>query len=277
MEIGTFQELEIIKILSFGAYLDGGQGQEILLPSKYLPDGAEPGAKVRVFLYHDSEDRPIATTETPLLVRGEIARLRCVGKAHFGAFLDWGLSKDLLLPNSEQVGLVREGGHYLVYAYLDQKTGRMAASQKIEKHVSDQPYPFRILDQVDLEVDQQTDLGYKVIINRKYLGLLHESDVFEPLMPGDRIEGFIKHIREDRKIDVGAGVPGYAKIPAEALKIEKLLHEQGGYLPYDDDSDPQEIQRVFQMSKRSFKAALGALYKARKIQFPPQGGIQRQS
>lgn len=277
LEIGTYQELEVLKILSFGAYLDAGEAQEILLPARYVPEGLRSGDRIRVFLYHDSEDRPIATTEKPLIVRGEIGRLRCLSKTHFGAFLDWGLPKDLFLPLSEQVGTVRVGGDYLVRAYVDEMTGRMTASQKIDKHQLAGEYPFGLRDPVDMEIDSLTDLGYKVIVNRRYLGLIHHSDVFQPLKPGDRIQGFVKNIREDRKIDLVPGRPGYEKVPEEARKIESMLHDKGGYLPYDDRSDPQEIQKVFGMSKRTFKAALGALYKAKRIQFPPEGGIQRLS
>ncbi len=277
LEIGTYQELEVLKILSFGAYLDAGEAQEILLPARYVPEGLRSGDRIRVFLYHDSEDRPIATTEKPLIVRGEIGRLRCLSKTHFGAFLDWGLPKDLFLPLSEQVGTVRVGGDYLVRAYVDEMTGRMTASQKIDKHQLAGEYPFGLRDPVDMEIDSLTDLGYKVIVNRRYLGLIHHSDVFQPLKPGDRIQGFVKNIREDRKIDLVPGRPGYEKVSEEARKIESMLHDKGGYLPYDDRSDPQEIQKVFGMSKRTFKAALGALYKAKRIQFPPEGGIQRLS
>lgn len=274
LEIGTYQELEVIKILDFGAYLDAGEGQELLLPVRYVPAGLRPGDRLRVFLYHDSEDRPIATTEEPRLLRGEIGRLRCVSKTSFGAFLDWGLTKDLLLPLSEQIGTLRVGGDYLVRAYVDERTGRMAATQKIEPPPAPQDYPFTVRDQVAMEVDSLTDLGYKVIVERKYLGLIHRSDVFQPLAPGDQLSGFIKKIRDDGKLDLVPGRPGYEKVSQEALRIEALLQDSGGYLPYDDKSDPGKIQEVFSMSKRTFKAAIGALYKARKIRFPSEGGIQ---
>lgn len=270
IQVGQFNRLRIERIKDTGAYMQDGK-DGILLPKRYVPKGARPGDELDVFVYHDSEDRLICTTQQPKAIVGDIAFLKVVSIARHGAFLDWGLMKDLFVPHGKQVSPMRLGGEYLVHVYIDEKTGRIAASQYLEHLLSNEELTVKELDVVDLIVYRQTDLGYAVIINNKHTGLLYFSDVFTTLSTGDTLKGFIKTIREDGKIDVGAGKPGYTKTEDEAEKILRLLHGNNGYLPYHDKSAPEHIYEFFGISKKVFKMALGKLYKERKIELTKTG------
>ncbi len=270
IQAGQYHNLKVLRIKEAGAYLDDGN-QGILLPKKETPHGSKPGDELTVFVYHDSEDRPIATTRHPKAVVGDIVKLKVVGNSMVGTFLDWGLMKDLLVPKSKQISPMRLGGEYLVHVYLDEKTGRVAASQYLEHLLSNDELSVKEKDAVQLTVYRKTDLGFVMIINNQHTGLLHFNDVFRELEIGEQIEGYIKTIRADHKIDLAVGKPGYQRVEDETGKIIRLLHEKDGFLPYHDKTDPETIYEVFGMSKKAFKMALGKLYKEKKIHLLDNG------
>lgn len=270
VKTGEFNELEVVRVVSIGAYLDDG-GDGILLPKRYMPDDTGVGDRIKVFIYHDSESRMIATTEQPTGVVGDIVMLPVVSVTPQGAFLDWGLPKDIFVAKSQQKERMYKGGKYLVRVYLDERTGRVAATSKIDPFLSNEKLTVKKSEPVNLVVYRMTDLGYFVIINNRHTGVLHYSDVFRELCPGDRLQGFIKKIRPDNKIDVMPGIRGYDKVSGEEEKILQLLTAHNGYLPYHDKSDPEDIYRFFGMSKKIFKMTTGSLYKQRKIEFTSSG------
>lgn len=270
IQVGQFNSLIVQRIKDAGAYLDDGN-EGILLPKRFVPNGTKIGDEINVFVYHDSENRLIATTLIPKAVVGDIALLRVVDISSHGAFVDWGLMKDLLVPKSKQISPMRLGGDYLVSLYIDAQTGRVAASQYIEQLFSNEEISVVEKEIVDLIVYRQTDLGYAMIINKKHIGLLHQNEVFMDINIGDKLQGFIKTIRPDNKIDVTIGKPGYQKTEDESSKIMRLLQENDGYLPYHDKSEPEEIYSFFGMSKKTFKMTLGKLFKERKIELTKTG------
>lgn len=270
LQAGKYYTLKIVKFVEFGAYLDA-DGDEILLPKRYVPKEAKVDDEIEVFLYHDNESRLIATTDKPIAVAGEIALMKVVDKNKQGAFLEWGIMKDLFLPLSQQRSRINVDHHYIVYLYVDEMTGRMAATEKFEKYLSNDELIVKEKDAVDLLIWEKTDIGYKVIINNKHIGVLHFSDVFRELEYGEKLQGFIKTIRPDNKIDVMVGERGYKRVGGEAEQILQLLKDNNNYLPYNDKSDPQAIYDFFGISKKSFKMAVGALYKERKIELTQTG------
>lgn len=265
--------MHVQRIKDAGAYLDDGK-EGILLPKRFVPRGTKVGDELTVFIYHDGEDRLIATTQHPTAVVGDIAFLKVVGTSSHGAFLDWGLMKDLFVRKSKQLSPMRLGGEYLVHVYIDAQTGRAAASQYIEHLLSNEALTVKEKEEVDLIVYRETELGWSVIINNQHLGLLYANEVFQPLQVGDKVKGFIKQLREDGKIDVAIGKPGYNKVEDEAGKILRLLEENNGYLPYHDKSEPEAIYNFFGMSKKVFKMTIGKLYKEKKIELT-KSGFQR--
>lgn len=272
IQVGAYNTLHVTRKVDFGFYLeDGAEG--ILLPKRFAPRTLRVGDELTVFVYHDSDNRLIATTQKANAVVGEIAKMKCVSVTKQGAFLDWGLMKDLFVPKSKQLGGMREGASYLVKLYIDEQTGRVAATEKIDALLSNDELTVKEKDIVDLVVYRRSELGYVVIINNLHTGLMHSNEIFTELQPGDKLTGFIKTIRPDNKIDVVAGKPGFQKVEDEASKILRLLQENNGYLPYHDKSDPQEIYDFFGMSKKTFKMTTGNLYKQQKIVFT-QTGIQ---
>lgn len=270
VQAGSYHTLKVVKRLDFGIYLDGN-GTEILMPTRFVPKGVEEGDELTVFVYHDNEGRPIATSQTPVGAVGEIVMMRVKDKNKQGAFLDWGLMKDLFLPLSQQRSAIRVGGNYLVYIYIDEMTGRVAATEHISHYLSNEDLTVKEGDEVDLLVWRETDLGYSVIINNRHEGLVHSNEIFKELYVGDKEKGFIKSIQSDNKINVSLGKKGYSRIEDETSKILRLLKENDGYLPYHDKSDPEEIYEFFGMSKKAFKMATGSLYKQRKISFTKTG------
>ncbi len=270
-EVGKYNTLKVIREVDFGVYLeDGAEG--ILLPKRFVPANTKTGDEVTVFLYHDGEDRLIATTQKPKGILGDIVKLRVVSVTPQGAFLDNGLMKDLFVPLSKQQHKMIPNGEYLVKIYLDEQTGRLAATEKIESYLSNEPLTVKELEIVDLLVYRRTDIGYVVIINNKHTGVLHHNEIYRNITAGDHFAGFIKKIYPaDNKIDVAAGKPGYQRVEDEAEKILRLLKENDGYLPYYDKSDPEEIYSFFGMSKKTFKMTTGNLYKQRKISFEKTG------
>ena len=271
LNIGNYNTLRIIKILSFGAYLDGGEGKEILLPTRYVPDGAQVGDEVEVFIYHDNEGRLIATTLHPNAVVGEFAFMQVKSVNTTGAFLDWGLMKDLLVPYKEQKLTMREGKWYLVYVRLDHVTGRIMASARIEKFLNNIPPKYKFNQEVDLLVADDTEIGYKVIVNNLHWGMVYHNQVFQRLEKGEHLKGYVKEIREDDKLDISLAPLGYQKVDGVAQTILQALQVQNGFLPVHDKSDPEVIYSLFRCSKKAFKQAIGTLYRQHRIALEPDG------
>ena len=271
IKVGEYNTLKVIREVAFGVYLDDG-AEGILLPKRFMPDGVKIGDELKVFLYHDGEDRLIATTQKPKGILGDIVKLRCITVTPQGAFLDNGLMKDIFVPKSKQQRGMIPNGEYLVKIYLDEQTGRLAATEKIEPFLSNDELTVKVLDEVDLTVYRRTDIGYVVIINNLHTGVLHHNEIYRDITAGDQFKGFIKKIYpDDNKIDVAAGKPGYNRVEDETEKILRLLNENNGYLPYYDKSDPEEIYSFFGMSKKTFKMTVGNLYKQKKISLEKTG------
>jgi predicted RNA-binding protein (virulence factor B family) len=273
-EIGKMNLLKAVRKVDFGFYLDGGDLGEILLPMRYAPEKLRIGSEVSVFVYTDSEDRIIATTEQPYAMVGEFACLEVAAVNDTGAFLDWGLPKDLLVPFREQKQIMEEGKSYVVYIYLDAKTNRIAASAKISHFLGLEPAEYVPGDEVDLLITGETDLGYKAIINMRHEGILYRNEVFIRLRRGDRLPGYIQKIRNDGKIDLRLSRDGYAKVDDMARHILYKLDKEGGFLPLSDKSPAEDIYAIFGISKKTFKMAIGALYKERLIDIT-NSGIRR--
>lgn len=270
-EIGKINHLYVVKEVDFGIYLDGGDLGEILMPKRYVPEGTQPEDMIDAFIYLDSEDRLLATTEKPMAMVDEFALLEVVSVTQVGAFLNWGLPKDLFVPFREQRQPMEEGQKYLVFVYLDINTKRIAASSKIESFLDNIPVDYDENEEVDLIVVNETDLGYNAIIDNSHLGILYKNEVFQPLHPGDKIQGFIKKIRPDGKIDLRLDQVGYEKISSYVDRIISELQKNNGFLPLTDKSSPEEIYKAFKISKKNFKAAIGALYKKRFIVLEENG------
>ena len=270
ISIGQICELEVIKIVDFGVYLDAENLGEVLLPNKNAPDDVVVGDIIEVFLYLDSEGRPVATNQEPYAIVGEFAYLEVVDVSKVGAFLDWGLDKDVLVPFAEQHRPMEVGRSYLVYLFIG-VDGRITASSKIDKFLDDdRPHDFKPQQAVDLIIASSTELGYKAIVNHSHWGVLYKNDVFQRLSFGQSLKGFIKHIRPDGKIDLSLqggqeSRDKYSKI------ILNYLHKKEGFAPVHDKSDPELISDLFGMSKGAFKKAIGGLYKQRIISIEKDG------
>lgn len=268
--MGEYNVLKVIKEKSMGVFLDDGD-IGILLPKRFVPAGTKIGDELEVFLYHDSEGRPIATTQKPSGVLGDIVKLKAVSVTHQGAFLDWGLMKDLFIPKTKIQNFMIPNGEYLVKIVKDEQTGRLAATEKLEPFLSNENLSVKEKEMVDLIVYRKTDIGYEVIINNVHKGILHYNEVYRNISIGDRFKGFIKNILPENKINVAAGKPGYERVEDETEKILRLLNDNDGYLPYHDKSSPDDIYSSFGMSKKTFKMAIGKLYKQHKIVFAKSG------
>ncbi|TPE43733.1 CvfB family protein [Pontibacter mangrovi] len=271
VDLGNYNELEIAREVDFGVYLTSEDG-DILLPGKYLPEGAKVGDKLRVFVYRDSEDRIIATTLEPYATVGQFACLTCTDVTPFGAFLDWGLEKDLLVPLNNQKNKMQVGNKYCVYVYLDDSSDRVVATTKLGKFLYNDDIRLNEGDEVQLLVAGFTDIGIKVIINGEYMGILYKNEVFQDLHIGDKATGYIKLIRPDNKIDVTLRKPGTNQLEEKdeaADKILRLLQQGSGWMPLSDSSSPEDIYQTLGMSKKTFKRAIGGLYKAGKITIEP--------
>ncbi len=273
IKIGQYSTLEVVKTLSFGAYLDAGTYGEVLLPKRYVPHGLEAGDELEVFLYCDSEDRVIATTEKPFGTLGEIVGLVVKDVAANGAYMDWGLMKDLFVPFREQDEKMMVGRVYLVKILLDEATDRIYASSKIAKYLSETADDeLKENDEVKIVVWKQTDLGYKLIVNDLYIGLIFKNEIFQPIKTGQILRGYVKQIREDGKMDIALQKQGYRnQLPDATDIILKKLKETNGYLSLTDNSSPDEIYASIGMSKKAFKRAIGSLYKLRKVVLEEKG------
>lgn len=271
VKLGEYNTLTVVKIVPFGIYLDGGELGEVLMPSRYVPRNCAVGDRLEVFLYLDSEDLPIATTQRPLAQVGQCACLKVVAVSRVGAFLDWGLEKDLLLPFSEQKKPAQEGESVIVCLYLDRETHRIVASAKLDKFLDKYEVDLQRGDKVKLLIAGQTDLGYKAVVNDLYWGVLYRDEVFRPLNYGELTEGYVKKVRPDEKIDLFLQRPGYAKDDALSALIMQTLQKAGGFLPVTDKSPPEEIARLFGVSKKKYKMAVGALFKQRRLSIDKDG------
>lgn len=269
--LGKMNTLAVVKAVDAGVYLDGGELGEILLPKRYVPKGCKPGDQLEVFLMRDSEDRLLATTQKPYALADEFACLRVVSVTGIGAFLDWGLPKDLLVPFREQRVKMREGESYVVRVYHDRVSDRMVATSKLDKFLDRAPAEYSAGELVELLVVQKTDLGYKAIVNGAHWGVLFQNEVFDPLRRGQRVSGFIKQVRSDGKIDLCLHKPGYEKVTDLTDVILDYLKGQGGFMPVTDKNPPEEIYALFGVSKKTYKMAIGALYKKRLITFENGG------
>jgi predicted RNA-binding protein (virulence factor B family) len=271
IKVGEYNVLKVLRQVDFGLYLDDGK-EGILLPKRFVPAGLKEGDDIKVFVYHDGEDRLIATTQTPKGILGDIVKLNTISVTPQGAFLDWGLMKDLFVPKSQQLQKMIPNGSYLVKIVLDEQTGRIAATEKIDSFLSNDELTVKELDEVTLTVYRKTDIGYVVIINHHHTGVLHSNEIYRNITSGDVFEGFIKKIYPiENKIDVVAGKHGYKRVEGETEKILRLLKENNGFLPFNDKSNPDEIYETFQMSKKTFKMTIGNLYKQRLVAFEDNG------
>lgn len=270
-ELGKYNKLKINRTVDFGAYLNAGDETEILMPGKYLPENSKEGDEIEAFVYRDSEDRLVATTEKPSAQVGEFAFLPVKEVTRVGAFLDWGLAKDLLVPFREQRKPMEEGGSYIVYVYVDDETGRITASARLEKFLDNVPPEYEPNQEVDLLIGDRTDLGYKVIINNLHSGIIYHNEIFRPVRKGEKTKGYIKQVRDDDKIDVSLQLLGYVQIEPLVQQILDELHKNNNFLPLSDRSSSEEISARFGCSKKSFKKAIGALYRQHFITMDPDG------
>lgn len=265
IKIGKNNILKVVKRVDFGLYLDGGEFGEILMPQKYVAEGTEIGDEVEVFIYCDSEDRLVATTERPFVYVGEFGLLKAVSVSGIGAFMEWGVMKDLLVPFREQAERIEEGKSYIVYAYLDNTTKRIVGSTKLNKFLGNRIPRYAAGEQIDVLVVKRTDLGYKVIVDNLFWGMIYFNDLFDPVSVGDRLPAYVKLVREDGKIDVTLREYGGERVFQLAYRIVGYLRDNGGRMTICDTSSPEEIKAVFQCSKKDFKKALGYLYKKGQV------------
>jgi Uncharacterized protein conserved in bacteria len=271
IQIGKYNTLKVVKDLDFGLYLDGGNELEILLPARYVPKNVKPGDEIEVFIYHDNEGRLIATTARPYATVGEFKFMEVKSVNSIGAFLDWGIMKDLLVPFKEQKIEMKEGRWYLVYVRLDHVTQRIMASARIDKFLNNTPPIYEVNEEVNVLIADETEIGYKVIINNSHWGLIYHNEVFQRLEKGEEHKAYIKEVREDEKIDVSLTKLGYEKVGGVASIILDSLEAQGGFLGVHDKSEPELIYSLFRCSKKSFKQAIGTLYKQKRITIENNG------
>lgn len=269
--LGKYNTLVAARETANGVYLQDGKGEEVLLPNKLVPKDLKIRGEISVFIFNDSEDRVTATTQQPKILLNEFAYLKVNEVNRFGAFLDWGLDKDLMVPFREQAKKMEEGKWYFVHLYLDHETNRLVGSGKLSRFFKNEEVDLQEGQEVDLLINFRTDLGVNVIINNKFKGLIYKSDLFQEIRPGERRKGFIKLIRPDKKIDVTLRKEGYDKVPEGAHKIIEKLKQNDGFLKLSDKSDPAEIYEQLGMSKKTFKKAIGGMYKRRMIRIEKHG------
>ena len=272
LKAGRNYTLTVSRISEFGLYLQDEEGQEVLLPNRYTSLTDQVGDKKEVFVYHDSEDRLVATTETPTIKVGEVACLKVVDKTVHGAFLDWGLhGKDLFLPNRNQQGGIFAGHSYVVYAYEDSITGRCVASNKLKSFIDNMDITVKVRDEVEIVVASESPIGFRVVVNNRHWGMIYRNQLFRPVQIGDRIKGYVSRITEDNRIDISLQQQGYRQVQDSAATLRELLQANDGFLPLNDNSDPQEVARLTQMSKKVFKRSVGMLLKSRELEMTDEG------
>lgn len=265
IELGKYNKLEVVKEVEFGMYLDGGEEGEILLPARYVPEDCKPGDILDVFIYLDNEERLVATTLTPLVQVGQFACLEVAWVNQYGAFLNWGLMKDLFVPFREQKMKMQVGKQYVVHAHLDEESYRIVASAKVDRYLSKEIAPYEAGQEVDILIWQKTDLGFKAIIDNQYSGLLYESEIFQPLHTGMTMKAYVKQVREDGKIDLILQKPGQAKVEDFSATLLQYIRDNDGRILLNDKSPAEEIYDTFGVSKKTFKKAVGDLYKKHLI------------
>ena len=267
LKAGRNHTLTVSRISDYGLYLENEEHDEVLLPNRYTSLTDKVGDTKEVFVYHDSEDRLVATTETPLLRVGEAGYLQVVDKTVHGAFLDWGLTgKDLFLPNRNQQGGILAGHRYIVYLYEDSVTGRCVATTKLKSFIDNDEITVRLREEVELLVASESPIGYRVIVNNRHWGMIYNNQLFREVAVGDRLRGYVRRITEDNRIDVSLQQTGFAQVKDSAQTLLQLLHDNGGRLPLTDASDPAEVQRLTAMSKKVFKRSAGMLLKRGDIE-----------
>lgn len=271
IHLGEINTLSIVRETEQGIYLEDEENNEVLLPNRYIPESYKIWDKIDVFVYLDNEERLVAVTDKPYIKKGDFALLRCNAVTELGAFLDWGMLKELFCPFKEQAFKMKKGGWYLVYCYLDEKSNRLAASSKTNRFLDNKVLTVEQLEEVDLIVSHPSEMGMNVIVNKKHTGLIFNDDIFKDISIGDRLKGFVKKIRPGNKLDIVLGQIGYRNIEPNAEVIMKELEDNSGYLNLTDKSDPEDIKRTLQMSKKNFKKAVGSLYKQKLIEIKPDG------
>ncbi|KQC29276.1 S1 RNA-binding domain-containing protein [Flagellimonas eckloniae] len=271
IELGNYNVLKVLRSTSVGLFLGDAEGTEVLLPNKYVPNDFEIDGDLKVFCYLDSNERPVATNLEPYVTRNNFAFLEVVEVGSYGAFLDWGLEKHLLVPFREQGVRMEEGKKYIVHCYLDEETFRLTASSRLNRYLSNVDFNIEVNSEVDLLVSRKTPMGWEVIIENKFKGLVFDSDVFKAIAVGDRLKGYIKNIRQDNKIDVSLQQIGAKMLEPTAEMIFEKLKAEGGFLALHDKSSPEEIKELLHLSKKAFKKAIGTLYKERKITIANDG------
>ena len=271
IKLGERNTLEILRETDHGIYLIDDEDNEVLLPNRYVPQSFKIWDKLDVFVYLDNEERPVATTDMPYIMRNDFALLRCNQVTEYGAFLDWGLVKELFCPFKEQAFKMKPGGWYLVHCYLDEKTNRLVASSKTNRFLDNKELTVNQFDEVDLIVSHPSDIGMNVIVNKTHTGLIYKDSIFKDISVGDRLKGIVKKIRPGNKLDISLGQVGYRNIEPNAERILKELKDNSGYLNISDKSSPESIKEMLEMSKKSFKKAIGSLYKQKKIEIKPDG------
>lgn len=271
--LGKYNQLEVVKEVDFGVYLDGGDDGEILLPSRYVPEGCKPGDVLNVFIYLDNEERLIATTLQPKVQVGEFACLEVAWINEYGAFLDWGLMKDLFVPFREQKMKMQKGRSYVVHAHVDEESYRIMASAKVERYLSKEKPDYQPGQEVEIMIWQRTDLGYKAIVENQYSGLIYQGEIFKSLEPGMKLTAYIRQVREDGKIDLTLQKDGQKKVEDFSEVLLQFIKDQGGHTLLNDKSAVEDIYEAFGVSKKTFKKAVGDLYKKRLIVLE-EGGIR---
>lgn len=271
IKLGVYNILKVERETPQGIYLSSEDNDEVLLPNRYVPEDIFPGKEIEVFVYKDSEDRPVATTQKVFLLLGEYAMLKVVKLTKFGAFMDWGLDKNLLVPFSEQNIDMEEEKSYPIYLYLDEETQRLAGSTRLDDFFDNNQLELEIDQEVDIFIFEETSLGYKVIVNNKYTALLYHNEIFQKITIGDSKKAYVKKIREDNKVDVSLEKSGYSNIDSFAQQIMQSLENNMGFLALTDKTDADIIKDELQMSKKNFKKAIGYLYKNKKIELKDDG------
>ena len=265
IKLGKYNQLEVVKSVDFGVYLNGGDDGEILLPTRYVPENCKPGDVLNVFICLDNEERLIATTLQPYVQVGEFACLEVAWVNEYGAFLDWGLMKDLFVPFREQKMKMQKGHRYVVHAHLDEDSYRIMASAKIERYLSKDMPSYQPGEEVEIMVWQKTDLGYKVIVDNRFGGLVYQREIFQTLEPGMKMQAFVRQVREDGKIDLTLQKDGFQKVDDFSSVLLQYIKDQGGHTAFNDKSAAEDIYETFGVSKKTFKKAVGDLYKKRLI------------